>query len=172
MTHMIKIISLSMVLFGAFFLAGCGSGNDSAPGNTVNDSASGNTVNDPPVPAKIGVSKTASLSGGEEVPPVATSAAGSGIFELDAATGAVSGRVTISTAPTSTITAVHVHEGARGVNGSIVIRLNSAGSNVWSIPTGIVLSPTQLDLFSTGNFYFNIRTDDHPMGELRGQIDG
>src|SRR5689334_6616317 len=116
-----KALLLSILLLGAFSLAGCNSGG-------------GSDGTAPPPPAGTIVSKTAVLSGGEEVPPVTTSASGSGLLEVNTATGAVSGRVTIGTAPTSTIILAHVQEGARGVNGSIVTFLENSGSGVWSVP--------------------------------------
>jgi CHRD domain-containing protein len=153
-----ELLFLGILLLGMITQTNCG--------------GSGGNGTAPSLPAGTIVSKTAGLSGGEAVPPVATSASGSGLLEVNTATGAVSGRLTIATAPTSTIIAAHVHEGARGVNGSIVIVLENAGSGVWSVPTGKTLTPAQISTFSAGGFYFNVHTDAHPNGEIRGQIDG
>jgi hypothetical protein len=143
---------------GVFFLANCNSGG------------SGGTGTAPEAGTFVG--KAAVLSGGEEVPPAATAANGSGILEVNTTTGTVNGRLTIGTSPTTTIIAAHVHEGARGANGSIVVILENSGSGAWSVPAGNALSPAQVNLFSAGTLYFNVRTAANPIGEIRGQIDG
>jgi hypothetical protein len=154
-----KSLLLGILLLGAVFQTGCSGGG------------SGGTAA-PPTPVGTIVSKTAALGGGEEVPPVATSASGSGLLGVNTTTGDVSGSLTIVTAPTSTVIAAHVYEGARGINGSIVIVLENSGSGVWSVPSAKALSLAQINTFSTGGFYFNVRTAEHPGGETRGQIDG
>jgi len=153
-----EFLAVSILLMGVFFLANCNSGG------------SGGTGTAPEAGTFVG--KAAVLSGGEEVPPAATAANGSGILEVNTTTGTVNGRLTIGTSPTTTIIAAHVHEGARGANGSIVVILENSGSGAWSVPAGNALSPAQVNLFSAGTLYFNVRTAANPNGEIRGQIDG
>jgi CHRD domain-containing protein len=158
MTLRNKYVFLGTLLMAAFVLVNCtggGSGGGAATPET-------GTI----------VGKSAVLSGGEEVPPAATSANGSGVLEVNTTTGTAGGRLTIGTAPTSTIIAVHVQEGVRGANGSIVIVLENSGGGVWLVPSGSALSPTQVNLFSSGALYFNVHTAANPNGEIRGQIDG
>jgi hypothetical protein len=162
MTRWGRSLLLSIVLFGAFSLTGCSGGGG----------GSGDPAAPPPAPAGTIVSKTATLGAAEEVPPVATSAGGSGHLDVDNGNGNVSGSLTIGTAPTSTIIVAHVLEGGRGVNGGIVIVLENAGGGVFSVPSGKALSAAQISTFSAGGFYFNVRTAEHPNGEIRGQIDG
>ena len=152
-----KLLLLIVLLIGAISQTGCGGGGGGSA---------------PPPPAGTVVSKTAVLTGGEEVPAVTTSAGGSGTLGVNTTTGDVTGSLTIATAPTSTVTLAHVQEGARGANGSIVIVLESSGSGVLSVPAGKVLSAAQINTFSSGGLYFNVRTDAHPTGEIRGQIEG
>ena len=159
MTRWGKSLLLSILLLGAFSQVGCGGGGGGSPAA-------------PPAPAGTIVSRTATLDAAEEVPPVATSAGGSGHLDVDNGNGNVSGSLTIGTAPTSTIIVAHVLEGGRGVNGGIVIVLENAGGGVFSVPSGKALSPAQISTFSAGGFYFNVRTAEHPNGEIRGQIDG
>lgn len=163
MTRRIKFLVLNSLLIGAFFLSGCGGGggNGGAPPVPVNEPL--------PLTGTI-VSKTAALSGGEVVPPVVTGASGSGILDVSMETGVVRGSVTLQALPLTAVTAVHVHEGARGVNGSIVIALTNSGTGVWSVPSDKVLTTAQVNSFIAGNLYFNVRTDANPNGELRGQI--
>jgi CHRD domain len=158
MTRRLKLLFFFVLLFAAVFQTRCGGG--------------GGGGGAPAPPAGTVVSKTAVVSGGEEVPAVATGAGGSGRLDVNDATGAASGSLTIATAPTSTVISVQVQEGARGANGSIVIVLENSGAGVWSVPAGKALSPAQINTFSAGGLYFNVRTAEHPIGEIRGQIDG
>jgi hypothetical protein len=161
MTRGIKFLIVNILLIGAFFQPGCGGGGN----------GSGAVDGPAPLTGTI-VSKAASLSGAEEVPPVTTAASGSGSLDVSTASGAVRGFVTLQTSPPVTpVIAVHVHEGARGENGGIVIALVNSGSGVWSVPSDKVLTAAQVNFFLAGNFYFNVRTDANPSGELRGQID-
>ncbi len=149
------------MLIAVLSQAGCGGGGGGS-----------GAVNEPPPLTGAIVSKAASLSGSEEIPPVITSASGSGILDVSTTTGAVRGSVTLQTSsPVTPVIAVHVYEGARGENGGIVIALINSGSGVWSVPSDKVLTAAQVNSFLAGNFYFNVRTDANPNGELRGQID-
>jgi len=160
MTRGKKILLFGILLIGVLFQYNCGGGGGGS-----------GAVNEPPSLTGTIVSKAASLSGSEEVPPVTTGAGGSGILDVSTTTGAVRGSVTLQTSPVTAVIAVHVHEGARGENGGIVIALVNSGSGVWSVPSDKVLTTAQVNSFLAGNFYFNVRTDANPNGELRGQID-
>jgi hypothetical protein len=154
-----KYFFVGILLMTAVSLVNCNGGGSGGNGGT------------PPQTGTV-VSKSAVLGGGEEVPAVTTAANGSGTLEVNTTTGAASGHLSIVTAPTSTIIAAHVQEGARGANGSIVIVLENSGSGVWSVPAGSTLSQAQVNSFSAGSLYFNVHTLANPNGEIRGQIDG
>lgn len=151
MTRWGKILLITILLTGAFIPVACKSNDTSQQAETI-------------------VSRSSVLSGSEEVPLVATGASGSGTLEINTKTGAVSGHLAIVTAPTSTIIASHVQEGARGENGCIVITLENAGGGVWNVPAGTVVRQSDVDAFTSGRLYFNIRTAANPLGEIRGQI--
>ena len=106
------------------------------------------------------------LSGSQEVPPVTTSASGSGTITV-AADMAIIGSVT-----TTGIngTAAHIHMGAAGTNGPVVVPMTKAGDGVWSIGTGAKLSDAQYAAFQAGNLYVNVHSDANKGGELRGQL--
>ncbi|KAF0217559.1 MAG: hypothetical protein FD174_3238 [Geobacteraceae bacterium] len=111
----------------------------------------------------------ASLSGTNETPPVTTTAGGTGVLALDPATKRVSGFVRA----TGVVgTQAHIHEGAAGVNGSVIIPLTEtpAGSGIWAVPAGAALTDAQVASFNAGNLYFNVHSDANPGGEIRGQI--
>lgn len=160
MTLMGKLLFFFVLLLVTVSQTRCGGGGG------------GGGVGVPAPPAGTVISKTAVVSGGEEVPATVTGAGGSGRLNVDDGNGAASGSLTIGTAPTSTVIAAHVQEGARGANGSIVIVLENSGPGVWSVPAGKALSPAQINTFTAGGLYFNVRTAANPGGEIRGQIDG
>ena len=81
-----------------------------------------------------------SLSGNQEVPPVATAAVGTGQIRV-MADGAVSGSVTT----TGVLgTRAHSHIGAMGANGPVIIPLAGTSPGVWSVPAGAQLNADQL----------------------------
>jgi hypothetical protein len=106
------------------------------------------------------------LSGSQEIPPVATSASGSGTIAV-AADRTVTASVTVMG---MTPTVAHIHEAPSGSTGPIVVPLVMTGDNVWSVPTGTKLTEAQFDAFRAGTLYFNIHSEAHRGGEIRGQI--
>lgn len=106
------------------------------------------------------------LSGDQEVPPVQTSAAGSGAITVED-DKSVKGKITTSDIKG---TAAHIHEGAVGKNGPDIITLKKTGDNEWSVPDGAQLTDAQYDAFKAGNLYVNVHSDAHKSGEIRGQL--
>lgn len=105
------------------------------------------------------------LSGAEEVPPVSVTGSGSGKFVI-AADGAASGSVTTKDVPGS---AAHIHLGARGQNGPVIIPLTKNG-DTYSAPPGAKLNDAQMAAFKAGNLYVNVHTARNKPGEVRGQL--
>jgi CHRD domain len=108
---------------------------------------------------------TVNLSGAEEVPPVSVAGSGSGSFTIDVH-GAVSGSVTTAGVDGK---AAHIHMGARGKNGPVIIPLSKSG-DTYSAPAGAKLNEAQLQAFEAGNLYVNVHTPAHKGGEVRGQL--
>lgn len=106
------------------------------------------------------------LRGGEQNPPVATAASGSGTITIGA-DKSVSG--SISTTGLAG-TAAHIHQGARGQNGPVSVGLVKNGENGWSVPAGARLTDAQYDAFKAGNLYVNVHTAANKGGEIRGQL--
>jgi hypothetical protein len=114
---------------------------------------------------------TVPMSGAEEVPPVATPGTGLGTLTVDTVSGSISGTVTFS-GLTSPTTAGHIHAGAVGVNGPVIIPLVggvgvTAGTML--LPNAVLL-PDQLAALMTNGLYINIHTTANLNGEIRGQI--
>jgi hypothetical protein len=124
-------------------LAGCGMMPGSGGGKTVN----------------------VTLSGTEEVPPASTAGSGSGSFTVGA-DGSVSGSVRTSGVAG---TMAHIHRGAKGQNGPVIIPLQKSG-DTYSAPAGAKLTEAQRQDFRAGNLYVNVHSDRYKGGEVRGQL--
>jgi len=106
------------------------------------------------------------LSGANEVPPVTTSGSGSGSFRVSQ-DGAVSGSVTTTGVPG---TAAHIHQGAKGQNGPVIVPLTKNG-DTYIAPAAAKFTAAQLQAFKAGNTYVNVHTSEHKGGEVRGQLE-
>lgn len=106
------------------------------------------------------------LSGDQEVPPVTTTAKGSGTLTFGN-DKSVSGGVTTTGI---TATAAHIHEGAPGKAGGVIIPLVKDGNGKWNVPAGAKLTDAQEAAYKAGNLYVNVHSDAHKDGEIRGQI--
>lgn len=107
------------------------------------------------------------LSGAQEVPPVTTSASGSGVITL-AADKSISGSVSVTGMEA---TMAHIHE-AKMSNGSgpVIISLSRTGDNEWSIPADTKLTDDQIQSLKAGNLYINVHSATFKSGEIRGQL--
>ena len=106
------------------------------------------------------------LSGSQEVPPVTTSATGSGTITV-AADQSIAG--TIKTTGVKG-TAAHIHLGSAGTNGEVLIPLTKAGDDGWAVGPGAKLQDAHYQAFKDGNLYINVHSAAHPNGDIRGQI--
>jgi hypothetical protein len=106
------------------------------------------------------------LTGAEETPPVTTSASGAGTITI-AADKSVSG--TIKTTGIDG-TVAHIHVGAPGVAGPVIITLAKGEGGVWSVPPGSKLTDEQYASFKAGNLYVNVHSAEHKPGEIRAQL--
>jgi hypothetical protein len=99
------------------------------------------------------------------MPPVATSAAGSGKFRI-ADDGSVSGSVS-TTGIQGTM--AHIHMAAKGQNGGVIVPLTKNG-DTYSVPEGKKLTPEQVQAFKDGRLYVNVHSAAHKGGEIRAQL--
>jgi len=109
----------------------------------------------------------AAMTAAQEVPVNASAASGSGRLVVDPATRAVSGGITLTGI---TATAAHIHTGAVGVSGPVIVPLTDGGGGVWSVPASTVFTAAQLMAYKQGGLYFNAHSAAFPGGEIRGQI--
>ncbi len=65
----------------------------------------------------------------------------------------------------------HIHSGAPGVAGPIVVNLTGTEDNtVWTVPDGSALDAAGIADFEAGNLYVNVHTMANGPGELRAQL--
>ena len=107
------------------------------------------------------------LLGANEVPPITSVGSGTGIATLVTSTRALIGSIQLTNL---TATAAHIHQGASGANGSVIVTLTDQGGGKWAVPAGTVLTEAQAAAFTTNGLYFNVHTAANTSGEIRGQI--
>ncbi|HRP62169.1 MAG TPA: CHRD domain-containing protein [Phycisphaerales bacterium] len=108
----------------------------------------------------------AELRGGQEVPPVSTTARGSGRFIVDTDAKTVTYYINFR-GLSSTETAAHIHGVADpGVNAGIKHNLGTGNpkAGVWNY------NPADEADILAGRMYVNVHTTNFPGGEIRGQI--
>lgn len=135
---------------------------------------------------------TATLSSSQEVPPVSNAEAGASgdvtitITPTRDSTNAITGgtmQITFNVrglTTTSNIILAHIHTGAAGANGGVLV--NSGLSAASSIPTpagsasfdrsGIAVEAATINAIQAnpGGHYFNVHTTLNPGGAVRGQL--
>jgi hypothetical protein len=129
---------------------------------------------------------TVQLSALNEVPPITdveNTARGTAVITVNKSSNTIDFSVSLNgfpTTPTSTLTAAHIHPGAAGVNGTVLIGTGLSSSNAPSLSsgsatftfTGVGASADSISqvLANPQNFYFNVHTSLHGGGVMRGQL--
>ena len=106
-----------------------------------------------------------SLTGAEEVPPAKSDGKGTGSFRV-AEDGSISGSVTTEGLKG---TMAHIHQGAKGQNGPVIVPLTKNG-DTYTVPDGRKLTPDQMKALKAGNLYVNVHSDRYKGGEVRAQL--
>jgi hypothetical protein len=126
---------------------------------------------------------TAMLSGGEEVPPVETTATGNASFTIE---GEDSIEYSVNVTGMDKVTAAHIHDAKTGENGQVVVTLFKADSPT-GVTSGVLANGTitasdlegdmqglavddLIKAMERGETYVNVHTEKNPNGEIRGQI--
>lgn len=117
------------------------------------------------------------LTGDQEVPPVTTNAAGItdiGVVLFKCPSAATGNACVTASGFVSThdivATAAHIHQGAAGQNGPVIVPLVKTSENSWAVPAGVTLTPAQVDAYYAGQLYVNVHSAAHPGGEIRAQL--
>ncbi|GAB6178747.1 hypothetical protein JCM14036_00660 [Desulfotomaculum defluvii] len=116
--------------------------------------------------------RIATLTGVEEVPPVATNATGFAIITLNEAQGEVCWELSVFNL-SSNPTGAHIHRAPVGLNGPIVVPLSFEPNETTWTSSGCNLASQELvnDIINNPEeFYVNVHTQNFPGGEIRGQL--
>lgn len=116
--------------------------------------------------AAVAADVKVTLSGGEEVPAVTTSASGTGTITIKddkSVTGSVTTKGVVGTA-------AHIHLAPAGKNGPPIITLMKKSENEWTVPEGSKLTDEQYAAYKAGNLYVNVHSAANKGGEIRGQL--
>jgi hypothetical protein len=167
---------LSIAVLGLLLAAGCSS-SSSTPSSTT----AGTTT----------TRFTATLLPAQETPPIANAeSVGSGTSTMDFnitrdATGTITAAtvnftVTLTGFPATTVVNIaHIHTGATGVAGPILIStsvvpgevtLSNGAGTFTRVAQTVKASDMQAILDSPAGFYFNVHTAANPGGVMRGQL--
>jgi len=115
-----------------------------------------------------GSNQKITLSGASETPPVTGSGAATGDITVKT-DGSVSGTVKVTG---FTPTAAHIHQGAPGANGPVIVPMTKQGDDTFVFPPNAKMTPEQLTAYKAGNTYVNVHSAAHPGGEVRAQLKG
>jgi len=113
-------------------------------------------------------SENVSLSGSNEVPPVTSPASGSGTVSVSS-DRVVTARITVQG---MSATAAHIHSGAPGTNGPVIVPFVKQGDNTFVAADGAKMTEEQYRAYKSGNTYVNVHSAKNPSGEIRGQLKG
>jgi len=154
-------IALAGAIWGLAVLIGCSDDMTSAPSPAT-------------------TTYVAQMSGANEVPAVPGGASGTATFTLTGKT--LSYTVSVN-GMSGNVAASHIHGGAAGTNGGILVPFNPAALQSGQIASGTVdlsqpvsngqtsiSGDSLLTLLNKGLLYTNVHTAANPGGEIRGQI--
>ncbi|KRT64613.1 MAG: CHRD domain-containing protein [Chloroflexi bacterium CSP1-4] len=119
----------------------------------------------------------ATIDGAQEVPAVATAATGNGLAVISSDGTSVGYAVTYG-GLSGALAAAHIHTGAPGVAGGVILPLAAGPSPMFGTLTSADFKPSgsvttfaeALAAIRGGTTYFNLHTAANPGGEIRGQI--
>lgn len=112
---------------------------------------------------------TGTLQASQQVPANASTASGVAIIRYNTATKVVEAFANYN-GLTTAITATHIHSGAAGTNGPVLVPLNGTGGTTGTISgSGTLTAAQETDLLA-GNMYLNVHTSTYPGGEIRAQL--
>lgn len=127
------------------------------------------TISSAPALAADPIKLQATLAGAAEVPgPGAPDGKGSASLTFDAAKGQVC--YMLMSQGTDTPTMAHIHKGAAGVAGGVVVPLTPPANGMSEGCAPLPADAMSAILASPADYYVNIHTAAYPKGALRGQL--
>ena len=152
----------------AALVAGVGlTGGGVLLGPTLVSGGAKNTIGSGAVAAAANRPFIAQLSGANEVPPADPDGSGAAAVTVDPALHEVCADIRVAGIQTAVM--AHIHRGAAGVNGPVVVPFNPP--NPTSSTCAIVDPALANDIAANpAGFYVNVHTPDFPNGAIRGQL--
>ena len=108
------------------------------------------------------------LAGSNEVPPVTSPASATGTVTVNSDRSVVA-HITVTG---MAATAAHIHQGAPGANGPVIVPFVKQGDNTFVAPPNAKMTEDQYRAYKSGNTYVNVHSAAHPGGEIRAQLKG
>lgn len=163
---------VAIVVVG-LLLAGCGGDEGEerespSPSPTETATPTGTPTGTPAAQAAGQLKVT--LSGDNEVPRADSNMDGSGTVTLNPEEGTACPSLNISTPADAQITGAHIHRGAEGANGPIVVRFESETKSVKSDCVNADANLIREISEQPSGFYVNVHTRQFPDGATRGQL--
>lgn len=114
---------------------------------------------------------SAKLNGAQQVPVNSSTALGVAGLTLNPTRDTLCVNVGW-TGLTSALTGLHIHEGAPGMNGPVLVDLMPfiSGDHAMGMITGAALTPELIAMHLRGELYVNLHTTNNPNGEIRGHV--
>ena len=111
------------------------------------------------------------LTGDQQVPAVTTTATGNGYALVNSMTYDLS--LVAHTEGVDDATMAHIHTGAAGENGDVLVGLEQSMDDMgmWMTPANTMIDMDIYNVLLSGGHYVNVHTPANPNGELRGQIE-
>src|SRR5258707_714936 len=113
------------------------------------------------------------LTASQETPPTTTPGFGNATVTFDSTRANITVTITVANLG-SPINNFHIHEGAAGVAGSVVVRPTGLGgliaTGAMTVTVPIAADVAQRMVQTPANFYVNVHTTQFPGGAVRGQL--
>ncbi len=123
--------------------------------------------------AAFGQTLGAVLTGSQETPPTTTPGFGNATVTFDATRANITTTITVANLGAG-VSAFHIHKGAAGVAGGVVVNLIGLGgafsNGTMTVTTPIDSATAQEMLQNPANFYVNVHTTQFGGGAVRGQL--
>ena len=120
-----------------------------------------------PAPAQPTVYLSAVVNGAQQTPPNASTATGTFSGEFNPNTRVLTYRLVYQGLTPS---AAHIHLGAPGVSGTVIVPFTVTAATVSPITGTVTFSETDAATFKAQALYVNMHTAAFPNGEIRGDI--
>jgi hypothetical protein len=116
----------------------------------------------------VAMAETVKLDGVNEVPPASSTATGTATVTVGD-DRSVKANVTVNS---MTATASHIHMGAAGTNGPVIVPFTKTGDNAFAAAADAKLTEEQYKAYKAGQLYVNVHSTLYPGGEVRAQLKG